>query len=67
MVRNALHTPWAEARALTGWELAAHLLLQAGPPLLLSRIDLVARALAAGGADAAGDAAGRGRRAVAVK
>lgn len=45
MVRNVLHTQWAEARELMGWEFAGHVLLQAGPPLLLlSRVDLVARA-----------------------
>lgn len=44
MLRNVLHTNWAEARELLGADLLGHLLLTAGPPLLmLARVELVAR------------------------
>lgn len=35
MLRNVLHTQPAEARELLGWALAGHLLVHAGPPLLV--------------------------------
>jgi lipid A ethanolaminephosphotransferase len=44
MVRNVLHTQWAEARELMGPALLGHLLLHALPPLaLLSRVDVIER------------------------
>jgi lipid A ethanolaminephosphotransferase len=44
MLRNTLRTDWSEARELLGWDLAGHLLLFAGLPLVaLSRVRLVAQ------------------------
>ncbi|WP_284617961.1 phosphoethanolamine transferase [Aquabacterium humicola] len=44
MLRNVLHTNWAEARELLGADLLGHLLLTAGLPLLLlARVELVVR------------------------